>query len=116
MSISAFGRNRAVIDTSHIGLAAGSEMTSIPDDLIEVEELEFTYQYNPNTQLPVTAAPETITLTFPVPTGSSNGATMAGTAFVTHDGLPEIAVGTLMIARGRIKFNGLTGPTFTDAS
>ena len=90
--------------------------TSIPADLVEPGEFQVEFEYDPNTQPPISGVAETITVTSPVPSGSSNAATLAGTGYCTKFGTPSLQKNTLMMATATIKWDGKTGPAFTDAS
>lgn len=101
------------VDDTHLGIT-GSFMTSIPGDLQNIGEIEMEFQFNPNSQPTFTV--QTITLRFPVPSGQTNGATLAGTGFLTKWGDVELKTNELMVAKGSIKFDGKTGPTWTASS
>lgn len=73
--------SRAVIDTSHMGTTGAR--TKMPGDLHDEGEVTMNIAFNPNNEIPVDAAVETITITFPVPSGDSNGATAAGSGFIS---------------------------------
>jgi len=112
MSIDGNEITREPVETSHLGTTTAK--TFIPDDLYDAGELSVTFQYDPDEQPPFAGAAETITITFPVPSGLNNGATCAGTGFVTSFKQPELSVGELMEAEMTIKFSGAL--TFVDAS
>lgn len=105
---------RPSIPTSHLGTTNFESV--IPGDLIELGEFENEFEFDPDEQPPISAVAETITITFPVPTGMSNGATLAGSGFLTKWTTPEVRNNTLMVARYTVKFDGLTEPAWTDAT
>lgn len=105
---------RPVIDTSHLGTT--NYETSMPGDLRTTPEITATFEFDPNTQPPISAAAEVITLTFPVPSGSSSGATLAGTGFVTSFGGPTLENNQLMTATLTVHFDGITEPAWSDAT
>lgn len=105
------GIERPAIPTSHLGTT--SSHTFMPGDLVDEGEVTLEVAYNPNTQPPIRGAAETITITFPVPSGSSNGATAQFSGFCTgwdwNAPLEE-----KMVANVTIKISGTV--TWVDAS
>jgi len=103
--------SREVVDTSHMGTTV--YRTFMPSDLADPGTTEMEIAFNPNSQPPITAAAETITITFPVPSGDSSGATFAGSGFVSNwswgDPLED-----KMTASISIKWTGT--PTWTDST
>lgn len=87
----------------------------MPGDLAEPGEFECEFQYDPNEQ-PTLRTVETITVTYPVPAGLTNGATLSGSGYVKKRRLPELKNNQLMLGALTVKWDGVTGPTFTDAS
>lgn len=111
-SLQHVGVARQVIETTHLGTS--NAKTFMPGDLYDPGEITGTLSYNPNTQPPIAGAAETITLTFPIPTGSNTGATMACTGFVTSFDEPTLENDTEMIANVSIKLSGEI--TWTDGT
>ena len=111
-SLSWTGISRAAIDTTHSGTSSGAA-TFIPSDIEDYGELQVELLFKPNDTPPIASAAETVTVTFPVPTGSTNGATWAASGFLTgfEVGVP---IDDRMTATATIKFSGVV--TFTDAS
>lgn len=105
---------RPRINDSH--LATTNLETHMPGDLADPGEQECEFHYNPNTQPPILNAAETITVTYPVPAGLTNGATKAGTGFVTEWTEPDLKNNELMIAKVKVAWDGKTEPVYTDAS
>jgi hypothetical protein len=68
--------SRGSVNTSH--MATTTLATYIPLAIVEGGELEFEFHFNPDTDPPIDAAPETITITY----GST--ATWAFTGFLTN--------------------------------
>lgn len=64
-------------DTTHMATTGGK--TNIPGDLYDIGEMSMDIYYDPSLTIPMFAAnaPETITLTFPIPSGLSTGATVS---------------------------------------
>lgn len=57
------GRERPSIDVAHMGTTGGRPKT--PGKLYEPGKLELDVIYDPDTEPPISAVPETITMTFP---------------------------------------------------
>jgi len=60
------GAERGKVDTSHQGTT--NFKTFSPEDLVEWGAAEFEINFNPDTDPPVEAVPETVTITFPAGT------------------------------------------------
>lgn len=106
------GMSRKAIDTTNSATSAGAA-TFIPSDIEDYGELQVELLFNPNDTPPVASAAETVTVTFPVPSGSTNGATWAATGFLTNFEC-DVPIDDRMTATATIKFSGVV--TFTDAS
>ncbi len=106
------GLTREDVDTTHLGTTTA--MTYIPGDLYDPGDLTITFQYDPDTQAPITAAAETITITYPIPSGLSSGATHAGTGYINSFTPGSLTVDELMEAEAVVKFSGAI--SFVDAS
>lgn len=106
------GMSRKSIDTTHSG-SSGGAATFIPSDIEDYGELQVELLFNPNDTPPIASAAETVTVTFPVPSGSTNGATWAATGFLTNFET-DVPIDDRMTATATIKFSGIV--TFTDAS
>lgn len=87
-----------------------------PADLIDPGEFEVEFYYDPDDQPPISGAVETTTITMPKPSGYTNAATIAGTAFCTSFTTPDLEANKVMVAKAKFKWSGGTGPTFTDHS
>lgn len=110
---------RAALEDSHLGTTV--HKTYVPDDLIEPGE--FTGRYyvdgatSASTGLPsLTAAAETATITYPLKTGQSTPATLAGTGFFIRKKHPDVKNGELMVGEFTFKWDGNTSPTYTAGS
>ena len=75
------GITRVAIPTSHLGTTLSH--TFMPGDLADEGEFTAEWAFNPNNQPPIRGAAETVTITFPVPSGLSNGATAVFSGFCT---------------------------------
>jgi len=88
-----------------------------PGTLVNAGTLGLRVQFDPNNPPPITSAAETVTLTFPVPSGLSTGATLIGTGFISEysvdgSGGDEEEV----TAEVTVTWDGNTGPAWTDAA
>lgn len=106
------GVTRVSVETTHLGTT--SWKTFMPGDLVDPGEISGTLSYDPDAQPPYSGAAETITLSFPVPSGQTNAATMAASGFVTNFDEPTLENDSEMIANVTIKLSGTI--TWTDAS
>jgi hypothetical protein len=111
-SIASGGITREALETTNLGTT--NAKTFIPGDLYDPGEITVQFQTNPDTQPPFTNASETVTITYPVPTGSNNGATEASSAFVTSVDVSTCEVDSIMMGSCTIKRTGAI--TFQDAS
>lgn len=104
---------REALDTSHLGTTTSK--TFIPTDLRDNGgfSCEFTADAA-NTVCPPMAAAETVTITYPPPSGATNGATISGSAFCTEYTPLSAAPGELM--KGSAKWKWASTVTFTASS
>jgi hypothetical protein len=112
LTIQASGVSRAAIETTKLATTGGK--TFMPGDRYDPGEISVSFQYNPNVRPPFSNAAETITVTYPVPAGSTNGATEASSGFVTQFDAGNCEGDTLMTGSVTIKRTGSI--TFTNAS
>lgn len=82
------GMSREAIDTSHLATAVASagkvgSRTKIPGKLTNPGQLRLEIHFDSETLPPIEAAPETITITFPVRTGDAVGPKWAFSGFAT---------------------------------
>ena len=115
-SIGGTTQTRDSLETSHLGTSGVKEF--MPDALIDGGESEIEFEWNPSfsTFPPIDAAAETITITFPLASGQSTNATLAGTGFLTSATSGSAVNGEIMRGSATIKWDGLTGPTYTAGS
>lgn len=105
----------SMLDVSTLATTAFQEM--IASDLRTTPEVSLDVLHVASAAVPtVGGAAETMTVTLPLFTGTTNAATLAGTAQFTSHKLPDLANGQLMMSKIKFKFNGDTGPTYTVAS
>jgi hypothetical protein len=103
---------RAAIDKTHLGTTGQREFMA--GDLEDAGEMSVNFQFDPGATAPVTStAAETVTVTFPLTTGAATAATYAGTGLITSVQLPELATETIQTGTLTVKWDGMTGPTFT---
>ena len=96
------GEEVPVIDVSHMGTTG--TRAKMFGDLKEAVTVDVDMHYDPSETIP-TGTSQTITITFPVPTGLTNGATLAGTgAIVSHSG--DVPLEDKMTGSYKIQFTG----------
>lgn len=98
LSVSYSGAEVAVVDTSHFGTTGHRDY--IFGDLKEGGELSVSINYGPDEPVPL-GTQETVTLTFPIPTGGSSGATMVFSGGIRSSGfdvpLEDKMTGTFVV-------------------
>ena len=103
-NISWGGITRGSIPTSHLLTTGGR--TFIVGDLYDPGDLTLDIQYDPDDRPPFSAVEETITITYPVPTGLSNGADHAATGFIINFPPGQLGVDEKMMSTVTIKLSG----------
>lgn len=97
-------------------LSTTGYMERVPSDLKDPPEVTISVVWNSADPVPtVGGAAETVTVTFPLRTGQTTAANLAGTAVITSWKLPDLQNGQIQKAQLKFKYNGDTGPTFTAA-
>lgn len=111
-------QTRGKVDSTTLNIASATFAQCIPADNPDPGETEVTIRWAGATAPQVFAAPETITITLPKEvSGSSSGATFAGTGFLTkRRGAPNLQRSTLNEGSYTIAWNGDTGPAYTAES
>jgi hypothetical protein len=105
---------RETIATEHL---ASTKMTKMPGDLSDYDTATVEFQFDNEAALPTSSTvPEQITITWPQATGQSSGATYAGTGMITGVDINNLATNELQTGTLEIRFDCLTGPTFTPGS
>lgn len=90
--------------------------TMVPADLIAVSPMTATIRWD-NGDVPPLGTVELITITFPLESGESTGATLAGTGFISGRTGPNLVNNTIAEASISIQFDGKsTEPTYTVGS
>lgn len=112
------GVSRGEHGVSHLEMALNAEALWAPGKVLMWEPWEFRYLFDPDDIPPLTAAAETLTITWQLPSGQSSGATLAGTGFVIDYTPPELedvleGEDSLLVASFNWRWDGNTGPTWT---
>lgn len=105
-------------DPHEVTALSDSKIKRQPGDVEDPGSMEVEYYYDQSAaSMPaVTSTAETVTVTFPLKSGESQGATLAGTAFVTKVKRPTLVIGTIMKGKLTVQWSGATGPTHTAGS
>ncbi|MBT8046399.1 MAG: hypothetical protein KJN67_04460 [Pontiella sp.] len=110
-SIGLPGANRGSYDTTHLGTTTAR--THAPIDLVDWGTLEIEFDFDPDDRPPIDQPAETITITWPLPSGGSTAATLVGSGFMT-DYTVNGPLEEKMTATATIKWSG--DLTFTAAT
>lgn len=114
-SITIGEQTREALNDSHLGTTG--QMTFIPSDLIDAGGFEMEIEFDPGLAFPpITAAAETITITFPLQPGDTVRGTLAGTGFITRVSGPNLELGSIMVATIGVKWDGKTDVVLTVGS
>lgn len=103
------GLERVELETTHMTSTNGWK-TFIPSDLKDPGTLTVELLFNPSTAPPITGAAETVTVTFPIPSGGSTAATWAASGFLKTFDVTD-PYDDVMTATASLKFSGTV--TFT---
>ena len=88
--------------------------SKLAGDLKDAGSITCSFYFDAGTALPaVGGAAETLTVTFPVPSGGSGAATYAGTGFIESLSLPSLTTDEMQTASMTFTWDGGTDPTFT---
>jgi hypothetical protein len=109
--ISVSGISREAVETTCMDTS--NARTFIPGDLYDPGEVSMEILFNPDTDLPLNGAAEVITITYPLGTGETSAATLAGTGFLTAVDW-TVPLEDVMTASVTFKFTGEL--TFNDAA
>lgn len=89
----------------------------IPGDTIDPGETELEVIFDRRSALPPINQPTLITQTFPLGPGDATPATLIGSGFITERSVPQMATGTLQIAKVKLRWDAkATLPVFTPAT
>lgn len=106
------GSTREAIETTHNASTSGWA-TFIPADIKKMNRIRVQLLFDPDDTPPIDQAAETVTITFPVPAGSSGGATLQCSGFMTSNSA-SIPYDDLMTQEVELQLSGV--PTWADAS
>lgn len=101
-SIRLTGETIPIIDTTHMGTTG--TRTAMTGDLKSACSLDIACQYNPSLTYP-TGVTETWTLTLPVPSGGTNGATLYGSGTLSEHNA-DIPLEEKMMSDFKVQFLG----------
>lgn len=96
------GETIPIIDTTHMGTTG--TRTAMTGDLKSRASLDVTCQYNPSLTYP-TGVTETWTLTMPIPSGGTNGATLYGSGTMSEHSA-DIPLEEKMMSDFKIEYLG----------
>ena len=80
-SLKASGISRDSYETTHMGTTGA--MTKSPKNLTDEGGIDIEFSFDPDNQPPISGVTETVTITFPMPSGGTTAATLIGSGFVT---------------------------------
>ncbi len=103
LAVNGYNFSRPAIETSK--MSTSTNHTFMPADLVDRGEIELEFEFDPSLTPPIASATETVTITFPVPSGLSTGATWAASAFMTNYA-PAARIGERMQASATLKVSG----------
>lgn len=104
-----------MLDVSVLGTT--DFMIEIASDLKRAPEVTVNFVFVTTATAPVVgSAAQTGTLTFPLRSGESTAANLAGTGVITSFKLPDLQNGVVQKGSMKFKYDGDTGPTYTVAS
>lgn len=109
---------RQAVDTTHMKSTQASAgqfggRTFMPTKYADPGQVALMVHFNPDTNVPIHANPETIRVTFPLVSGDATAAYWESSGFITEMG-PSIPLEDKMVNRLTVKLTGLV--TMTDAT
>lgn len=104
VSIKRAPRKYEALDVTKLSSTSSKEY--IRSTLAEPGELDIEVHYNPDVRYDETVTSETITVTYPVISGSTTNSKDASTGFILETQECDIAVGKVMMAKLKIKLTG----------
>lgn len=108
-SINGSDISREDIDVTHMGTTNYKEFQ--PGDLADGGSIEMEIHFDPDEQPPILGVSESITITFPTPSGGGGGATLIFTGYVNAWSW-EAPLEEVMTAELTIKVDGKTAPVW----
>jgi hypothetical protein len=117
LSVSSVEQSREALDITDLSVAAGKPKKLIPADLYDAGSVDVTFLYSSAQLLPdITAAAETVTITFTKATAAGAGATFAGSGFISSRSTSECSVDGVMQMNCTVTWDGETAPTYAIGS
>ena len=113
LTIQGTGISREDIDITHHGTTSGYKEYQ-PADRVEGGEVPVTILYDPDVRPPFNAAKETITITYPIPSGKVGGATEAFSGYINNFDRASLEIDQRMEAGFTLKVAGAI--TFTNST
>ena len=102
------------VEQTHLGTTGYREYR--PGDLKEPGEVVIPFQWDSEAAQIAVGTVESLTFTFPTATGQSTAATYAGTGYIKRVKRPNLQTDTIQDGELTVKFDGITGPTYTAAT
>lgn len=109
-------QTRDSLDTTHLG-TSGDFMTSKPADLADPGGVDWEYvadSLSADWEFPVNTVAETLTITLPEQNDAGDPPTLVATGFADSWTPPVLQTSVLMRGNAGFKFDGETGPTWTE--
>lgn len=103
MSFTGPSFERPSIDKTHLADTVSRKF--MPGDLYDAGELGIEFQFDPQLTPPISGAVETVTITWPVPSGLTNAGTWAFSGFMTNYQV-STPLEDLMTASATVKITG----------
>ena len=88
----------------------------LPADISDAGTITVDYLFDSDDAIPTLGEVSSTTITWPLATGQTTAANLAGTAIVTDIKLPDFRNNELQTAQVTFTWDGVTGPTYTPAS
>lgn len=80
LSLNGSGAERGEYETTN--MATTGDKTFAPQKLVDQGSIDMEFAFDPDAQPPISGATETITITFPLPSGGLTKATLVGSGFI----------------------------------
>lgn len=112
--LTGFTRDLPEVDTS--ALETADEATNMPGDLANPGEFDAEVEFDTAVDEAALGVVETITVTAALRSGESTAAKWAGTGWIKSVTSPDAENNARSILKVKIRWDGVTGPTFTAAA
>ena len=99
-------------------LSTTNHMRYCPGDLIEISPITIEFYWDPDTPPPIGSSqqPETVTIAYPLLSGQSTAAALAGSAFINNVTGGDLANNERSIGTLQLQFDGVSPPAYTAAT